>query len=70
MQTSTRVTGGYFFVNFAYEIRFMGYTSQIFFYGIDLHGVQLHFYRAIKFLSTDCTVVRKHEKASIDKRKM
>jgi hypothetical protein len=65
------VTGGYFFDNFAYEIyASMGYTSQIFFYGIDLHGVQLHFYRAIKFLSTDCTVVRKHEKASKNKRKM
>ncbi len=59
-----RVTAGYFYDTFAYEICFYG----IYFYGIYIYGI--YFYRALKFMSINCTVVRKHKNASIHKRKI
>ncbi len=45
-----RVTAGYFYDTFAYEICFYG----IYFYGIYIYGI--YFYRALKFISINCTV--------------
>jgi hypothetical protein len=47
-----RVTAGYFYDTFAYEICFYG----IYYYGIYIYGIYI--YKALKFLSIDCTVVR------------
>jgi hypothetical protein len=46
------VTAGYFYDTFAYEISFYG----IYFYGIYNYGI--YFYRTLKILSIDCTVIR------------
>jgi hypothetical protein len=46
------VTAGYFYDIFAYEICFYG----IYLYGIYIFGI--HFYRALKFVIINCTVVK------------
>jgi hypothetical protein len=47
------VTAGYFYDTFAYEICFYGiYFCRIYIYWI-------YFYRALKFVSINCTVVKK-----------